>query len=265
MRHCPNCGANVDDVATSCPECELLLPRHIEPSDARPSSSPKSPERGQVSKYSGVVSPKDDTDYGEASCEESGGPAAGSTGVVTQCRVIYERRGCSPVRGVLGLLAVALVLIVVSQNSSRLVGALLPWVVLGVVVYLLASWVGVAGCLGRTMFGFGGLLLGGSLARSREETPVLSFRMTPPGTHSGVYRDVHLSGHQDGVGVGDTVRVVGIPINGRFEAYLVVNESAQSRLYRQGSIGLVFNVVLIVILLVVLIALVATGPSTAGG
>ncbi len=252
---CPNCGRQVDSAATNCPYCDLKLSGADE--------TPISPRRTSVPVESAnerlVAQRSADRTYVTQAPELVQERARGThdVGIVTQCRVIHERRGCNPVRGMIGTLLVVMLFVTVTQNAGRIVGALLPWMLLAGGLYLLASWIGVAGCLGRTIFGVGGLFLGGSLARSREGMPALVFRVTAPGVHTGAYRDVHLPGPQDGIESGDTVRITGLPINGRYEAFIVVNESANRTLYRQGLFGLVFNIIVIVLMLLWLLA--ATG------
>jgi len=101
-------------------------------------------------------------------------------------------------------------------------------------------------------------MLGSSLAKSKEGVPTLAFRITPPGAHTGVYREVHLPGHQDGIETGDRVKVLGIPMNGCYEAYVVVNESTHRTLYRRGMPGLIFNLLVLMIVIVMLISALAS-------
>ncbi len=181
-------------------------------------------------------------------------------GRVCQVEVISRNRGGGCLRALVGLLAASFLALYVLLNMQSLVSCLLPFAVVGVLLWMLLSWIGLSGIFGRMVFGgaaiaasaAGGAAVGGR--GNRRTVPVLAFGIAPLGDRGTQRMDVHLPGHQTGVGVGDEVHVVGFRWNGLVQAVVVQNRSNGRTMYRAGIFMLAVNIAVIICLVIAVLS-----------
>lgn len=252
MTNCINCGSPIQGKADRCANCGYVAPKR-EPASIAPVP---------------VVRP---TAKVEPAAERRARPvsmgAAAPTpglGVVRQVSVLDQPRSGGCLRAAGALLAGALVLVVIVQSMDEIISRALPFLVIGVLLYALLSWVGIGAVLGRMFLGGAGLAAGAALrgAGGRQRTnPMLVFTISPADGRSDRLLDVRLPGHCEGIGVGDTVQVQGYRWWGRLEAIWVRNHTRGRLFMRAGLVGNIINAVFIAVLIIMLIGLTSGATS----
>ena len=253
MTNCINCGSPIQGDAPRCANCGYVAPKR-EPVNAAPAPAVRS-----------TVQIEPVTEHRARPVRTAASVSAPGLGVVRQVSVLDQPRSGGCLRAIGALLAGALVLVVIVQSMDEIISCALPFLVIGVLLYALLSWVGIGAALGRMFWGGAGLAAGAALrgAGGRQRTnPMLVFTISPADGRSDRLLDVRLPGHCEGIGVGDTVQVQGYRWWGRLEALWVRNHTRGRLFMRAGLVGNIINLAFIAVLIIMLIGSTSGATST---